>query len=57
MKKKTIIITPPTNGTVVICAWCDHNKKETDKFTAKGIKVSHGICKSCFEDMKTAGEF
>jgi hypothetical protein len=33
-----------------ICAWCDPDKKLTDKLETKGWRVSHGMCKKHYEE-------
>lgn len=36
---------------VTICAWCDKNKIETQKWLDKGYTTSHGLCEACSDRM------
>ncbi|MFC1937362.1 hypothetical protein ACFLWY_02235 [Chloroflexota bacterium] len=38
----------------VVCAWCGKEIGEKDGAGVEG--VSHGICRSCFDEMRRRGE-
>lgn len=36
---------------VKICAWCDKDKTESEKWDNRGYTVSHGVCDTCSEKL------
>jgi|TARA_R110000787_G_scaffold17748_1_gene55076 hypothetical protein len=41
----------PDKKKVTICAYCDHGKEESKKWSNRGYtEISHGICDACSEE-------
>ncbi len=37
---------------VTLCAYCDRDGKEKQKWIERGYKISHGICPKCNEEQE-----